>query len=170
MYYSSTIFGQLLAFLPNRNSGVLWDSITQTAMWKKMTVWNQLVCSCTRKRQARKACETSRPDSAPIRKSGTISVCKAWHVSTVARANNTRDYRIFERLFYALLAQCKDITPERTFTFDNPLYALDATTITLCLSLFDWAYYSHEKGAIKIHTVINNRTTMPEVLTVTDGK
>ena len=81
-----------------------------------------------------------------------------------------RDYQIFEKLFYALLSRCRDITPENKFHFNNPLYSFDATTIELCLSLFDWAKYSTLKGALKIHTLLNNRTAIPELITITDGK
>jgi hypothetical protein len=89
--------------------------------------------------------------------------------TSIARANNTRSYKIFERLFYVILEQCREITPLHTFSFENPLYSLDATVINLCLSLFDWATYRHTKGALKIHTLINNQTNMPEVLNMTTG-
>ena len=169
MYYSSTIFGQLLAFLPKSEFKSFVGQQKADRYVKKMTVWNQLVVLL----YAQATCKESLRDI----ETGLRTNPEIWHHlgvqsvarSTVARVNNLRDYRIFENLFYALLAQCRDITPERTFSFENPLYALDATTVMLCLSLFDWAKYSHEKGAIKIHTVINNRTTMPEVLTVTEG-
>jgi len=169
MYYSSTIFGQLLAFLPKHEFKRFVGQQKADRYVKKMTVWNQLVVLL----YAQATCKESLRDI----ETGLRTNPEIWHHlgvqsaarSTIARVNNLRDYRIFENLFYSLLAQCRDITPERTFSFENPLYALDATTVTLCLSLFDWAHYSHEKGAIKIHTVINNRTTMPEVLTVTEG-
>ena len=170
MYYSSTIFAQLLAFLPKQEFKRFVGQHHADRYVKKMTVWNQLVlllyAQATGKESLRDIETGLRTNPEVWHHLGVQTVAR----STVARANNTRDYKIFERLFYALLAQCREITPERNFTFNNPLYALDATTITLCLSLFDWAHYSHEKGAIKIHTVINNRTTVPEVLNVTDGK
>ena len=89
--------------------------------------------------------------------------------SSVARANNNRSYKIFQDLFYVLLEQCQAITPKRNFSFDNPLYSLDSTTIRLCLSLCDWAKYRHAKGAVKMHTLINNRTDIPEVVNISIG-
>lgn len=96
-------------------------------------------------------------------------------VNTVARsslsyANNNRDYQIFEKLFYALLQRCQEITPSKEFNFENPLYSFDSTIIRLCLNIFDWAKYSKTKGALKIHALLNHRTTIPELLTISIGK
>ena len=77
---------------------------------------------------------------------------------------------LLEQLFYALLERCQNVTPHRTFTFNNPLYSLDATVIKLCLSLFDWAHYTKTKGALKMHTLLDVRTSLPELITITDGK
>jgi hypothetical protein len=90
--------------------------------------------------------------------------------STVAHANKSKPYVIFEKLFYALLKQCKDITPTRKFKFKNPLYAIDSTTIDLCLKLFPWAKFRTAKGAIKIHPLLNLRTQIPEFVVMSDGK
>jgi len=90
--------------------------------------------------------------------------------STLARANENRPYQIYESLFYTLLEKCRSLSPETArFQFDNPLYALDATTVDLCLALFPWARFHHEKGAIKLHTLFNVRSQIPEFITLTDG-
>jgi len=90
--------------------------------------------------------------------------------STLARANENRPYQIYESLFYTLLEKCRSLSPETArFRFDNPLYALDATTVDLCLALFPWARFHHEKGAIKLHTLFNVRSQIPEFITLTDG-
>jgi len=91
--------------------------------------------------------------------------------STLARTNEQRPYQIYESLFYTLLEKCRDLAPETApFTFENPLYALDSTTVDLCLSLFPWAQFHHEKGAIKLHTLFNVRSQIPEFLAMTDGR
>lgn len=90
--------------------------------------------------------------------------------STISHANKTRDYRIYEKLFYELLSRCKDMSPTRKFKFKNPLYALDSTTIDLCLSLFPWAKFRTAKGAIKLHSLLNIRTQIPELIIFSDGK
>lgn len=137
---------------------------------KKMTAWNQLVvliyAQATGKDSLRDIETGLRTCPHTWNHLGIETVAK----TSIARANNHRSYKIFEKLFYSLLEQCKDMTPHRTFSFKNPLYSLDATVVKLCLSLFDWASFRHAKGAIKIHTLINNRTTIPELLNMTTGK
>ena len=90
--------------------------------------------------------------------------------STIAHANKMRNYRIYEQLFYKFLERCKDITPRKKFKFKNPLYALDSTTIDLCLEMFPWAKFRTAKGAIKIHPLLNLRTQIPEFIVISDGK
>lgn len=90
--------------------------------------------------------------------------------STLSDANTKRDYRIFEDMFYHLLARCRDLTPRHRFRFNNPLYSIDATTIDLCLSVFPWARFKRAKGAIKMHCLYDHSGALPSFLTVTDGK
>jgi hypothetical protein len=90
--------------------------------------------------------------------------------STLAHANAKRNCKIYEDLFYCLLNNCRDITPVKKFKFSNKIYALDSTTIDLCLSLFPWARFKQTKGAIKIHPLLNLRSQIPEFVVITDGK
>jgi hypothetical protein len=91
--------------------------------------------------------------------------------STLGAANKKRPYEIYESLFYELLKKCKGFSfGTAAFSFENDLYAIDATTINLCLSLFPWARFRTEKGAIKLHTLFNIRNQIPELILVTDGK
>ncbi|HLG28833.1 MAG TPA: IS4 family transposase [Candidatus Brocadiales bacterium] len=92
------------------------------------------------------------------------------HKSTLSDANAKRDYRIFEGLFYHLLARCKNLTPKHKFRFKNPLYTIDASTTHLCLSVFPWAKFRTTKGAIKMHCLYDHSGALPSFLTVTDGK
>jgi hypothetical protein len=91
--------------------------------------------------------------------------------SSISHSNNNRDSNIFEKLFYALLKQCQEVVSgDREFKFKNPLYILDSSTISLCLSLFDWAKYSKTKGALKLHMILDSTTMLPEIINVTEGK
>lgn len=90
--------------------------------------------------------------------------------STISDANNTRDWRIFEGLFYEMLGRCKSLTPSHGFKFKNPLYSMDATVIELCLSVFDWAKYKKTKGALKIHCLLDHRGNIPSFAVVTEGR
>jgi len=90
--------------------------------------------------------------------------------STLADANQTRSYRIYEELFYKILQRCKSVTPKHKFKFKNPLYTLDGTVIDLCLSTFDWAKFRAAKGAIRLHYEYDHSGQLPSFLVVTDAK
>lgn len=91
--------------------------------------------------------------------------------STLASANGKRPFMIYESLFYELLKKCKGFSfGTASFSFENDLYAIDSTTIDLCLNLFPWAHFRTEKGAIKLHTLFNVRSQIPELIIVTNGK
>lgn len=91
--------------------------------------------------------------------------------NTLAHANSKRPWKIFESLFYVLLGKCKELTfGTAQFSFKNDLYAIDATVIDVCLSIFPWAKFRKQKGAIKLHTTFNIRSQIPECVVVTDGK
>jgi hypothetical protein len=89
--------------------------------------------------------------------------------STLADANEKRDWRIFEGLFYHMLEHCRSVTPKHKFRFKNPLYSLDASLIEVCYSMFPWARYRATKGALKIHCLLDHRGCLPSFLVVTEG-
>lgn len=90
--------------------------------------------------------------------------------NTLAHANEKRPWEIFESLFYSLLRKCQQLTfGTAEFSFKNELYALDASVIDVCLSLFPWAKFRTTKGAVKIHALLNIRSQIPEFLVITDG-
>lgn len=90
--------------------------------------------------------------------------------STLADANRTRPTAILEDLFYQLLAKAERVAPKRhRFRFKGPLYALDSTTIRLCLSLSPWARFHHDKGACKLHTAIDLAGDLPRFAVITPG-
>ena len=89
--------------------------------------------------------------------------------STLSEANSKRDWRIYQDLFYDLLSRCNQLTKDK-LNFPKEVYILDATLIQLCHSLFNWAKYRTTKGAVKMHTLLNLETYLPEFVFLTDGK
>jgi hypothetical protein len=87
----------------------------------------------------------------------------------MAYMNLHRDSVVFEKLFYEMVARFKDVTADRTLPFTNQIYSLDSTTISLCLSLCNWAKFCQAKGAFKLHTLFNNRLRIPEIIHGTIG-
>jgi transposase len=92
--------------------------------------------------------------------------------STLADANENRDWRIYADFSQALIAQARPLYQNENFgvELDNTAYALDATTIDLCLSLFPWAHFRKAKGAVKLHTLLNLRGNIPEFIHISTGK
>lgn len=92
--------------------------------------------------------------------------------STLADANETRNYRIFEEYAQVLIKTARELyKTDNDFTVDleNVVYALDSTTIDLCLNLFPWAKFRENKGAVKAHVLLDLRGSIPTFIDVTDG-
>ena len=91
------------------------------------------------------------------------------HRSTLAYANENRSHELFQSIFFRMLSKCEDIAPRHRFRFKSPLYSLDATTIDLCLNLYDWATFRKKKGAVKLHVKLNHSGYLPTFAVVTEG-
>jgi len=94
------------------------------------------------------------------------------HRSTLADANDSRDWRIWSDLAALLIRRARKLYQGEDLGLDltNTVYALDATTIDLCLSLFDWAPFRSTKAAVKMHTLLDLRGSIPAFIHISDGK
>ena len=92
--------------------------------------------------------------------------------NTLAHANETRDWRIYADFAQILIHRARALYRDEDFgiELDQTVYALDSTTIDLCLSLFPWARFRRQKGAIKLHTLLDLRGPIPAFIEITDGK
>ena len=92
--------------------------------------------------------------------------------STLADANEAHDWRIFADFAQYLIGVARSLHVEDAMgvELDNSFYALDSTTIDLCLSLFPWAKFRKTKGAVKMHTLLDLRGNIPTFIGITDGK
>ncbi len=92
--------------------------------------------------------------------------------STLADALNLRDWRIYHALAMRLIARARELYAKEPLgiELDATVYALDSTTIDLCLSLFDWAPFRSTKAAIKMHTLLDLRGAIPAFIHISDGK
>ena len=92
--------------------------------------------------------------------------------STLADANETHDWRIFADFAQHLIGVARPLHVEDPMgvDLDHSLYALDSTTIDLCLSLFPWAKFRQHKGAVKMHTLLDLHGNIPTFIRITDGK
>jgi len=92
--------------------------------------------------------------------------------NTLANANKNRDWRIYADLAQSLITTARDLYINEEFGLDleNTVYALDASTIDLCLSVFPWATFRQTKAAIKLHTLLDLRGNIPTFIHITKGK
>jgi hypothetical protein len=92
--------------------------------------------------------------------------------STLADANESRDWRIWSDLAALLIRRARRLYASESLgvELDNTVYALDSSTIDLCLSLFDWAPFRSTKAAIKLHTLLDLRGAIPAFIHISDGK
>lgn len=92
--------------------------------------------------------------------------------STLADANRSRDWRIYHDLAHGLIARARRLYANESFgvELEQTVYALDSTTIDLCLSLFPWARFRSTKAAIKLHTLLDLRGPIPTMIAISDGK
>jgi Transposase DDE domain/Domain of unknown function (DUF4372) len=110
----------------------------------------------------------------------SVQAAKLYHMgfrepvrrSTLADANEARDWRIYADFAYRLIAQARELYANDDFGLEltNTVYALDSTTIDLCLSLFPWAQFRSTKAAVKMHTLLDLRGSIPAFIHISQGK
>lgn len=90
--------------------------------------------------------------------------------STLADANANRDYRIFEKFAYRVMAEARQCRATEIFKLGGKVYAFDSSTIDLCLSVFSWALFRKKKGGIKLHTLYDIETQIPTFFHITPAR
>jgi hypothetical protein len=167
------IFAQLTDFLPRR----IFDSIVEHHQGNKFvrsfTCWNQLLCMLFGQL-------TSRDSMRDLMLSLEAHQTKYYHLgfgSSISRrnlgiANEKRSSKIFEEFAYVLINEARRSCYKSDFEVkvDGNVYALDSTTIDLCLSVFWWAEFRKAKGGIKMHTLFDVKTSIPSFLHITEAK
>lgn len=166
------IFAQLIDFLPRR----VFDRIVKKHNGNKyirtFTCWNQMLCMVFGQL-------TSRDSMRDLMLSIEAHQPKYYHLGfgqTVTRrnlgkANEKRSYKIFEEFAYVLIEQARKRSYKSDFEIevDGNVYALDSTTIDLCLSVFWWAEFRKHKGGIKLHTLFDVKTSIPSFLYISNA-
>jgi hypothetical protein len=173
MNSGKTIFSQLMDFLPSHEFRRCVDRYNGNYKLKHFSCWDQFLCMAFAQLTYR---ESLRDIEACLRSAGT----KLYHMgirsrvarNTLANANQVRDWRIYADFAQALISIARHLYIDDSFGIElkNTVYALDATTIDLCLSLFPWAKFRKRKGAVKLHTLLDLRGNIPSIIIITHGK
>ncbi|MEO7646718.1 MAG: IS4 family transposase [Gemmatimonadaceae bacterium] len=172
MHTGRTVFAQLMDFLPLREFRACvgrYDGDYKVRSFSCLDQFLTLAFAQLTHRDSLRDIETSLRAMEPrlyhMGFRGTIAR------STLAEANETRDWRIHADFAHGLIATARKLyaTEDLGLELAQTVYALDATTIDLCLSLFPWATFRRHKGAIKLHTLLDLRGSIPSVVEITPG-
>jgi hypothetical protein len=168
-----TVFAQLIAFLSHNEFQKCVARYAGDRHHRSLSCWDQYLAMAFAQLTYR---ESLRDIEACLRSLGG----KLYHMgfrskvprSTLADANETHDWRIFADFAQHLIGIARPLHAQDPIglELDHTLYALDSTTIDLCLSLFPWAKFRQQKAAVKMHTLLDLRGSIPTFIRITDGK
>lgn len=169
MHNPTTVLNQLLALLPENRFQTFVGQHEADKYTKTYSCWNQLTTMLYAQATGKESLRDIEASLRVLDSTWTDLGLRSSARSTIAYANEHRPAAIYEFLFYELLGKCEKLNPSPRFSFRNAVRAVDSTTIDLCLSLFNWATFRTTKGAIRIHTSLDVRSQIPDVLDMTTG-
>ena len=164
------VFAQLISFLNEDKFRRIVDKYQGNRYVKHLTCWNQLLALMFGQLSNRESLrDLIVALDAHHSKSYHLGLGKNVSKSSHARANQDRDYRIFEEYAYYLVNEARQKRVSDIFKLDGNIYAFDSTTIDLCLSVFWWAKFRKKKGGIKVHTLFDIETQIPTFFHITEA-
>ncbi len=168
------VFAQVLSFINPNDFKKCVDRYSGNYKIKQFSCWHQLLCMMFGQLANRESLsdlilclQTQKSKWYHLGIGCSISK------SNLAYANEKRDWQIFADFAYVLIAEArKNILPNEALADfeNNPIYAIDTTTIDLCLEVFWWAKFRKHKAAVKLHTILDIKTEIPCYIHITDGK
>lgn len=172
MNQGQTIFAQIMSYLPRHSFRKCVEKYHGNYKVRSFSCWEQYLVMAF-------AQLTYRESLRDIETCLRAMQNKLYHLglqshisrSTLADANEKRDWRIYADFALILINKAKELYKDEKFfnELDATIYALDSTTIDLCLSLFPWAKFRTTKAAVKIHTLLNLQNNIPAFICITDG-
>jgi len=174
MYVGKTLFAQIMEFVPWTSFGRIVDRYSGNAGVRRMTCADQFRVMAFAQltwRESLRDIEVTL--GANANKLYAMGFRHSIHRSTLADANESRDWRIWFDVAALLIRRARKLYSDTDLVgldLKSTVYALDATTIDLSLSLFDWASFRKAKGAVKLHTLLDLRGAIPAFIHISDGK
>ena len=169
MFQDKFVFSQLTAFLDRNHFNYLTRKYDGNKYVKHLTCWNQLLalmfgqlCNRESLRDVIVALEAHRSKCFHLGL-GRKPIAK----TTLATANQNRDYRIFEEFAFYMMTQAREKRAADIFKLGGKVYAFDSTTIPLCLSVFWWAKFRKKKGGVKAHVLYDLEAQVPAFYHIT---
>jgi len=173
MHIGQTIFAQLMHFIPAHEFHRCVDRYRGDYKVSTFPCWDQFLCMAFAQLTGR---ESLRDIETGLRAMGSKLYHAGWrgHIarSNLADANETRDYRIYADLAQVMIATARPLYAQEDFGVElaQTVYALDATTLDLCRALFPWARYRAQNAAVKMHTLLDLRGSLPAYIDVKPAK
>ena len=165
------VFAQMSSFLNRSKFNRIVEKYNGDHYVKHFTCWNQLLtlmfgqlCNRASLRDLVVALQAHQE------KCYHLGVGKHVTRSNLSKANENRDYRIFEDFAFYMMDEARKCNVMDIFKLDGNVYAFDSTTIDLCLELFPWAKFRKHKGGIKVHTLYDIETQVPAFIHITEAK
>ena len=173
MYTGKLVFSQVMEHLPLHIFHQCVDRYNGNFKVKEFSCLDQYLCMTFAQLTYR---ESLRDIEACLRAQKSklyhMGIRSSVYRNTLANANKVRDWRIYADLADSLIQTARTLYMNDSFglELENTVYALDATTIDLCLSMFPWANFRRNKGAVKLHTLLDLRGSIPTFIYISDGK
>lgn len=168
MFQDKFVFAQLVAFLDRSKFNRIVAKYNGDRYVKHLTCWNQFLAMMFGQLSNRESLrDLIVALEAHHSKCYHLGMGKNVSKSSLARANQDRDYRIFEEYAFYLVSEVRKKCSIDIFKLDGNVYAFDSTTIDLCLEVFWWAKFRKKKGGIKVHTLYDVETQIPTFFHIT---
>jgi hypothetical protein len=165
------VFSQLMAFISHNDFNGCVLKYRGNYKTKDFSCWKQFLCMAFGQLTHRESLsDTILCLSANKEKLYHLGIGRAVSKSTLSKANENRSWRIYSDFALLLIEQAKKLYSDESsleVPFKKNVFAVDATVVDLCLSLFPWATFRKAKAAVKIHTQLNLKNNIPEMVVVT---
>ena len=164
------VFAQLISFLNEDKFRRIVNKFQGNRYIKHFTCWNQLLSLMFRQLSNRESLrDLIIALDAHHSKCYHLGIGRNVSRSSLSRANQDRDYHIFEEYAYYLINEARQKRATEIFKLGGNIYAFDSTTIDLCLAVFWWAKFRKKKGGIKVHTLYDVETQIPAFIHITEA-
>ena len=174
MFQGQYVFSQIISLIPRYEFDKCVCRYNGNYRVKELNCYSQYLCLLFGQLTYRESIrDIINCLNAHKKKSYHLGIKQVVSASSLTRANKNRNWRIYQDFALYLIKLVRPLYLEdNDFTLElkNTVYALDSSTIDLCLSIFSWAKYKRNKGAIKLHTLLDLRGNIPSFIEITDGK
>ena len=170
---NTTLFSQIISKIDRLKFSILVKEKQTDKHQKGYNSWTHLVsmlfCQFAKSRSVRDISNGLRSATGNL---NHLGIDKAPSKSTISYQNKHRDWKLFKEYYYQLLGSLGQQAgfKQVKFKIKSKIFLLDSTTISLCLSIFDWAKYKTAKGAVKMHTLLDFDGNLPAYVNITNGK